>query len=145
MRFDIDKPVVLALVTEEVSRVADESYSDSGESLYDSVILTSRDADTVERFLTDAFQELARRTFDICERFSLGEESWIDFYVPDFDEDYKDAVENELERHLALQVCVSVFKSRRASAVPEYTERAAKAADKAVTLLKSRKTPIKIW
>ena len=145
MRFNINKPAVMALVTEEVSRVADDSYSESGDSLYDSVILTSRDEAAVGRFFSDAFTRLTRRLFDVREADSPGDDCWIDLYVPDFDESYKDAVEEELARYLSLDICVALFQSRRASAVPEYTSRAATAMDNAVTLIKSRKTPIKIW
>lgn len=145
MRFNIDKHTVLALVTEEVSRVADESFAENGESLYDSVILTSKDADTIERFFADACHELIRRTFDICESFSLTDDFWINYYIPDFDETNSEVTREELERYLSLQICASLFKSRRALAVPEYSERAAKAMDTAVTLLKSRKTPIRTW
>lgn len=141
MRYDIDKTYLRAFIDEQVSLVADEAYSDQGISLYDSIILTKKDDDTVNRHIDDAVRGFVTRTFDIAKIDADG----IKFYVPDFDESMEDAVKSEITHFIVFAVCAALFKSRRPQAEPEYTERAKAAVEKAVTLLKSRKSPTDLW
>ncbi len=157
MDYTIDKDSLYALVDEEVSKVANDAYSDTGESLYDSIVLTQKDRSTVERFMDDAANQLAKRAFDICKyrpemQTPQGGDTPVatgrmklDFYVPDFDSTMQDAVTTEIGRYIVLYVCASLFQQRRASLVEEYSARAQAAADKAVSLLKSRKDPMVSW
>lgn len=155
MYYLIDKTVLLPLIDEEISRAADEAYAESGESLYDSVVLTEKDSGMVERFINDAVNLIVRRAFDICKFSPETEEvdgetqltgrMRLYFYVPDFDETMSDAVKTELDRFISMYVSGNVFQQRRASLVPEYTTRIQAALDNAVTMLKSRKYPSVIW
>lgn len=165
MYYVIDKDALYALVDEEVSLVADAAYSEQGESLYDSVVLTEKDRPTVERLLDDAVNQFAGREFDICK---LSQETYTDefgeaqlssrmrlqFHVPDFDTSMAvledgtitgGPLKTELDRYLVLFACAGIFQQRRAALVPEYTARAQSAMDKAVTLLKTRKHPVTQW
>lgn len=153
MEYTIDKESLYALVDEEVSKVADDAYSEGGQSLYDSIVLTQKDKTTVERFMDDAADQLASRAFDICKyQVEVAVENneptgrkQLYFYAPDFDSSMEDAVKDELGRYIVLFVCASLFQQRRASLVESYAARAQAAADKAVTLLKSRKDPLESW
>lgn len=147
MYYTINKTILKALIDEEVSKVADEAYAENGASLYDSVILTEKDAALVDRLLGEAVRSLVTRTYDICKYVSddtYGNTRLL-FYVPDFDETMEDAVKDGINVFLALSVCTELFQSRRAQAVPEYSARAQASLEKAVTLLKSRKSPAAIW
>lgn len=144
MEYEINKTFLTALVDEEISKVADEAYGENGGSLYDSIVLTEKDASTVDRLIDDAVNGVASRMHDIC-KFTTGGEVALLFYVPDFDETMESAAEDELTKFIVFSVCAALFQSRRAQAVPEYTERAQAAINKAVTLLKSRKSPTAIW
>lgn len=147
MVYTIDKNILATYIDEEVSKVADEAYGENGVSLYDGVVLTEKDADTVSRLIDDAVNGIASRMFDIC-KFSSGTnpgDVQLIFYVPDFDNTMEDAAKSELTHFIVFSACTTLFKSRRAQAVPEYTDRAQAAINKAVTILKSRKSPTEIW
>lgn len=147
MYYSIDKSIIRNLIDEEVSKVADEAYGENGASLYDSIVLTEKDDDFVDRLVDESVRGLVARTFDIC-KFAQNDTAGnarLLFYVPDFDETMESSVTSEINNFLALSVCAGIFQSRRPQAVQEYTERAKAAVEKAVTLLKSRKSPIAIW
>lgn len=156
MYYIIDKDALRGRVEEEVSRVADEAYADSGDSLYDSVVLTSRDEDMVGRFIDDAVSSFVRRTFDICEyspetetdgsgQTRLTGRTLLRLHVPDFDKTMEDRAMEEISEFIALYAATSVFQSRRPAVVPQYTDMAKAAMDRAVALLKSRKYPSEKW
>ena len=153
MYYSIDKERLRALVDEEISKVADEAYSDAGVSLYDSVVLTDKDTVMVERFIDDAVSMLVRRAFDICkyspELIPDGEGGEIlspvmrlHFFVPDFDDTMEDNAKAELDRYISLYAVASILQQRRPVLTPEYTDRAKTSLDTAITLLKSRKDPL---
>lgn len=141
MDYSIDKDALWDLIDEEVSRVADKAYGEDGTSLYDSVVLTSRDKNLVNRFIDDAVSAMALRAFDICKS-SIGK---LEFFVPDFDTSMEDIVKHEIDRYISMYVCASVLRQRSASVENEYTERTQAALDKAVQLLKSRKHFNALW
>lgn len=150
MYYTIDKAALHSRIEEEVSHAADQAYSDNGQSLYDSVVITEKDYDLVDRFIEDAISAIERRAFDICKPYTSTDTKGVKtrqlyFYVPDFDETMEPEVEKELTECLVMFPCASLFSTRRASIAPQYGERAQLAMDKAVHLLKSRKSPIDIW
>lgn len=147
MYYTIDKTLLRALIDEEVSHVADDAYGENGLSLYDSIILTEKDDETVMRLLDDAVRGFVTRTYDIC-KFAPDDgqgNKRLYFYVPDFDVTMEDSVVSEINHYVVFAVCASLFRSRRAQSVQEYTERAEASVNKAVSLLKSRKSPIALW
>ena len=137
MEYYIDRDTLYSLIFEEVSRVADEAYDDTGASLYDAVIITSKDDATIERMEDDAIDALVKRTVDIATQSA----SLLSFDVPDFKEDLTDATYLEITRYISLNVCAAWFQSRMPSKVEEYTLRSQAAMDKAVTYLKTIKPP----
>ena len=134
MDYTIDNTILEPRVKEEVSRVADEAYSETG-SLYDSIVLTEKDDSLVSRFIAEAVNGLAGRLFDICKK-GTGK---LVFNVPDFDSTMEDAAKDEITNYIVYSVCVAIFKSRRPQVVPEYEGLALGALNKAISLLKSRK------
>lgn len=171
MYYVIDKRALYSRVDEEVSRVADDAYADDGTPLYDTVILTERDKELVDRYLDDAVSALVTRTFDICKYAPLvvykeddqgNVTDEIDhivprlyFHVPDLDTGMEERLDEkgelppfiseELSRYIALHAANSVFLTRRTGVVPQYTDRVQAAMNKAVALLKSRKAPNAEW
>lgn len=141
MEYTIDGSALWDLIDEEVSRVADKAYGEDGASLYDSVVLTSRDKNLVNGFIDDAVSAIALRAFDIC-RCS---DSKLEFFVPDFDASMETVVKREIDRFISMYACSSVLRQRDASVENEYTERMQAALDKAVQLLKSRKHFNALW
>lgn len=171
MYYVIDKEALYGRVDEEVSRVADEAYTDDGTSLYDTVLLTERDKEMVERYMDDAVSALVTRTFDICKYSPQvvyredGQGNVTDeidhivprllFHVPDLDTGMEERtdengelppfISEELSRYIAYYTANAIFLSRRPGVVPQYADRVQAAMNRAVTLLKSRKAPNARW
>lgn len=155
MEYIIDRDGLFPLIDEEVSRVANEAYSEDGASLYDGIIITSADHRTIERLEDDAINSLIERTSDICKPvpggFREAEDTTLiqvlprlSFEVPDFDEDFADVTVEEITRYIVLNVCAAWFQSRCSGKVEEYASRGQVAMDKAVTLLKTIKAPRRV-
>lgn len=150
MFYKIDKSALYEKVKEEVSKIADEAYTEQGVSLYDAIVLTDKDKDTVNRFIDDAIALFVRREFDVTKYRTEAvqdapEPPFLEFYVPDFDASMSSEFEQELSRYIVLASCEALFQQRRPAVVPEYTNRAKTAMDNAVSLLKSRKHPVTSW
>ena len=139
MNFSAD---ILPLVKEEVSRVAASAYDDGGNSLYDAIIIKSRDEATVERMYKDALSALMRRTADIMdyERDDEGEDV-ISYKVLDIDPDTLPVVADEITRYMSLNIVGAWLQERYVPASQGYVERGQLSLDKAVHLLKTRRAP----
>ena len=147
--YQIDKDALYALVDAEVSKVADEAYAEDGTSLYDTVVLTLKDRDTIDAFFPDGLHALCRAISDIASYYEIGAyigstpavKPTMQVYVPDFDRTQEKAVEAQIDRYLVLYACNALFHQRRTVLVPEYTNRVQWAMDNAITLLRKRITP----
>ncbi len=155
MEYIIDRDSLFPLIDEEVSRVANEAYSEDGASLYDGIIITSADRRTIGRLEDDAINSLIKRTSDICRPvpgvFRETEGTTLiqvlprlSFDVPDFDEGLNDVTVEEITRYIVLNVCAAWFQSRYPGKVEEFAGRGQVAMDKAVTLLKTIKAPRRV-
>ena len=146
MNYAINRSNLFPLIDEEVSRVASETYADDGTPLYDNIIITANDKDTITRLEDDAINALVKRTYDICTLLPETEtdNAELVFYVPGFDTSMEDATSREITRYIVLNTCAAWFQSRCTGRVEEYTARGQVAQDKAVTLLKSIKAPSRI-
>lgn len=137
MEYQIDKDALLARVEEEVSHIADASYADTGQSLYDTIVITEKDRAWVSRLIQSAIRTLTVRVFQLCTRV----DDRLVFFVPDFDETMTDAVTDELTNFFVYQTVAVICQSRKAERAQEYANRAQEAIDKAAILLHSRKHP----
>ena len=137
MEYQIDRTALLARVEEEVSHIADASYAETGQALYDTVVLTEKDRAGALRLIEDAVGLFVKRTFDICRRAYDA----LVFSVPDFDETMTDIVRGEISDFLVFYPVATICQSRKAERAQEFSARAQDAMDKAAVLLKSRKHP----
>ena len=148
--YTVDYTALFGTIDEEVSRVADAAYSEQGVPLYDEIVITRRDFDTVMSMMNNALSAIVNRCKDIC-RYSptsvgSAETMRLAFYVPDFDEaNNGDAVRDELSRFITNSSVEQYLTQRHPASVPEYDQRAQAALTKAVSLLKTRKAPLESW
>ena len=145
LEYTIDMTDLMDRIGALVSQVADEAYSDAGDSLYDSIILTEKDAYEVGSHVENAVRALVTRTFDICRRKSENDTESIEFNVPDFDESMEEQAKSSITDYLVFYACSEVFKRRRPQVLPEYTDKTQQEMDQAVIILKSRKSPTEVW
>ena len=129
-------------ISAEMAHLADEAYSEDGASLYDQVVLTEKDKELVNVAIDDAIHAFVARTNDIASYYTS---DVIQFDVPDFDSSFEQVVRNEINRFVVCYSVSALCQQRRPAAVQPYADMAKAAADKAVILLKSRKTPDESW
>ena len=136
MEISISTNDIKAIIAEEVSIAADQAYSQDGISLYDSIVLSSKDDALVGRLIKDAIAQLARRESDICTYTA----SAITFNISDAAAT-STVITAELNRYIALHACADLFQSRKADLVPDYTRRAQEAMDNVDSLVRTRTAP----
>lgn len=141
MEYSITHEDLLALVHEEVSRVADLAYAEDGTSLYDAIAIFDRDDATVKRMIADASSVVYERFRDYIvspTEAQSGAETF-NFYLPDMEESQIGIASSELTRFLSLQIVSLWLKERYKSEYESYSERAVTALDKAERALFTRK------
>ncbi len=166
MELKIDRDKAIEGAEREISRIADGAYDDEGNSLYDGIIVTSRDAATIEGMFSDALSALVKRLSDVIsypdgtDAEETGESSGEDtagtaaeedaandgvitlsLDLPDFDENHQGMVEAETGRFISMNIVAAWCQERYSKKVEEYAQRGQVAMDKAVALLKTRKKP----
>ena len=141
MEYSITHEDLLALVNEEVSRVADLAYAEDGTSLYDAIAIFDRDDATVKRMIADASSVVYERFRDyiITPTSSQSGAETFNFFLPDMEESQIGVAETELTRFLSLQIVSLWLKERYKSEYESYSERAVTALDKAERALFTRK------
>ena len=139
MTYTVNSTTLTNLVTEEVSRVAAASYSEDGTSQYDSVVIHSRDADSVSRMIRDCVDAVAKRIADICT--VVASPLALTISVPDFDTTKETMVKDELDRAISLGAVATWLKEKLPSRSDEFAARANAAMDVAVGMLKTRTAP----
>lgn len=135
--YTINKSTLYGLVDAEVSLAADEAYADDGTSLYDSVVLTTKDKSLVEQRMDDAVEALVRKCADICKHGT----GTIVFDLPDAPSANSTATTAAISRYIVLSVITSIFQSRRVSLVPQYEEKTKAALDDVISLVRTRTAP----
>lgn len=151
MDYIIDEETLKGSVEFEVSQVADAAYAEDGTPLYDSVVLTEKDDDTVLSFIDDAIRVVISALQDIAyyaTSTSTDETSHvttvtnkITFNVPDFDASQGGQVTLNIDSFVKAFVCAGLFRQRRPSLVEEYVSRAQIALDNVKSLLRKRQAP----
>lgn len=65
MELNIDRDGAIERAEREIARIADAAYDGDGNSLYDGIIVTSRDAAAIETMFEDALSALIKRLSDV--------------------------------------------------------------------------------
>lgn len=137
--YQIDLDELHSLIRDEISRCADLAYAEDGRSLYDEVVITTRDIPQIDRFIADAVAAFVSRTKDVCTPSAAGD--GLDFDLPAFDPSNETLAEETLTRYIVLSSCSSYLRSHLPTRVEEYSAGAKQAMDEAVTYLKTLRKP----
>ena len=129
----------------EIARQAAMAYTSDGQSMYDSIRVTSRDEDTLVAYLDDASSALAARFKGRAKwDAEVGE---IKFDLPGsamiqngaMDKSLQDAV----SAYVVSYICAEWFKRRHVAKYEEYAGKAQASLERVVILAKTRKEPSK--
>lgn len=138
MKYKPEYTAINSRIDYEVSQAADAAYGEDG-SLYDSVVLTTKDDGLVQNLCYDALRMVAAKMSDVAAFESSS--GWWNFDLPDMPSALEGEADDAIERFIVLYACTEIFKERRAALVPEYSGRAQEALDAAVTLMRTRTAP----
>lgn len=139
MEYTVNRQSLYKLIDREISRVAASSVDESGNLMYDGIVLHSHDADTITVLEDEAISALAVRCNDIA---TLGD-SGMTFYVPDFDTAHTSTLVGEITNYIMLSVCAKWFSRKAKDSEEDYRARAEASLERVVNLLKTRKAPEK--
>lgn len=79
MIISIDIEQLKATIKEETSRVASRSYAEDGSSLYDAIVIKSRDKDLIDRTITEAATTVRSATGRFLDLSHIDAEGKLEF------------------------------------------------------------------
>ena len=130
---------VLGEVQREVSLAADNAFADNGTSLYDSIVLSSKDDEWVKHLINDSLARLAARTPDICTWNTTNNN--LTFNVPDLPAGMEPIIDDAITRYATLYACMCVFNARYPVLSKDYADRCQSAMDNVVNMVRQRIFP----
>lgn len=136
MEYTVDSEKIMAVVEEEVSRVASRSYSDDGSALYDGIRTISRDKDTLYRMLSDMFVVIMSRFRLFLSEMS---ENAIAFALPDLPDYLEERIVSCLNRFIAMGIVAKWLEEKGITESGIYQERSTTAINEAELLMMTRK------
>lgn len=139
----IDVDELYGQVEREISMAADEAYGDNGMSLYDAVVLTSKDKETVEGYIQDALAIVMRRLYDIASftEAAGANDASLGISADDLPDGLSAVIEQEVKRFFVQHAAAEICAARRAILAPQYREREKEALSNIETLVRTRKMP----
>lgn len=136
--YELDKGKIYSQVDREVSRVAASAFGEDGSSLYDAIVLTSRDKDTIYEMIDDAASALLTRLSDIAT-YCAGV---FQFFVTDERSHNTMVIGNAIDRFIVMNICSAWMQQRYSPKADEYGARSSDALEKADRLLREKHPPI---
>ena len=128
---------ILPIIEQEVSRAADDAFAEDGASLYDAIVLTSKDGDVINNLVEDGVSLMMRKMADVATRNS----NTVTLNVTDHQSGLESELNKAITRFLAMYACNGIFQQKRAALVPEYTRRTQEALDNVVEFIRTRNKP----
>lgn len=137
----INRDNVLERVREEVSRVAASAYDGEGQSLYDAIMVYSRDEDALKRLFSDALSHFMERTRDILTKHTSvsATEHQLEYYLPDFNDTLMGMVITDVVRFMVQHITAQWLIEKQYKRAEEYVAHANAVLDETIEHLKIRK------
>lgn len=138
---EINRDNVLESVKEEVSRVAASAYDNDGQSLYDAIMIYSRDESTLNKLFDDALSHLTDRTRDILDKYTKTSdtERELEYYLPDFNDTLTDMVNADVIRYMVQHITAQWLIEKQYKRAEEFVAHAGAVLDETIEHLKIRK------
>jgi hypothetical protein len=136
MEYPINHETIMAVVEEEVSRVAARSYSSDGVALYDAIRISSRDKDTLGRLMADMAGVIKSR-FRLF--VTVMPDGSLSFRLPDLPEHLQGSIAEELDRFISMGVVAKWLEEKKNDQAGVYMERATASINEAELLMMTRK------
>ena len=134
----INKNKITPLIEKEVSRVAASAFAEDGTPLYDTIVITSRDADTIKEMIEDAATAMLTRFSDIAT-YSSG---LFEFDIPEERTHDIMTIGKVIERFIVMNVVSAWMIQKHTAKAEEYGARATDALNKIEKLLYEKLPPV---
>lgn len=134
----INKNKITPLIEKEVSRVAASAFAEDGTPLYDGIVITSRDVDTIKEMIEDAATAMLTRFSDIAT-YSSG---LFEFDIPEERTHDIMTIGKVIERFIVMNVVSAWMIQKHTAKAEEYGARATDALNKIEKLLYEKLPPV---
>ena len=134
----INKNKITPLIEREVSRVAASAFAEDGTPLYDAIVTTSRDTDTIKEMIEDAATTMLTRFSDIAT-YSSG---LLEFDIPEERTHDIMTIGKVIERFIVMNVVSAWMIQKHTAKAEEYGARATDALNKIEKLLYEKLPPV---
>lgn len=134
----INKNKITPLIEKEVSRVAASAFAEDGTPLYDGIVITSRDVDTIREMIEDAATAMPTRFSDIAT-YSSG---LFEFDIPEERTHDIMTIGKVIERFIVMNVVSAWMIQKHTAKAEEYGARATDALNKIEKLLYEKLPPV---
>lgn len=134
----INKNKITPLIEREVSRVAASAFAEDGTPLYDGIVITSRDADTIKEKIEDAATAMLTRFSDITT-YSSG---LFEFDIPEERTHDIMTIGKVIERFIVMNVVSAWMIQKHTAKAEEFGVRATDALNKIEKLLYEKLPPV---
>lgn len=134
----INKKKIFPLIEKEVSRIAASAFAEDGTPLYDAIVITSRDADTIHEMIDDAATAMLTRLSDIAT-YSSG---LFEFDIPEERTHDIMTIGKVIDRFIVMNVCSAWMIQKHTAKAEEYGARSTDAITKVERLLHEKLPPV---
>lgn len=134
----INRKKLLPSIEREVSRVAASAFAEDGTPLYDSIVIMSRDTDTINEMIDDAKSALVTKLSDIASMTS----DLIEFDVPEERTHDIMVIGKVIDRFIVMNVCSAWMIQKYRDKAEEYGARSTDALNKVERLLYEKLPPV---
>lgn len=134
----INKNKITPLIEKEVSRVAASAFAEDGTPLYDGIVITSRDVDTIKEMIEDAATAMLTRFSDIAT-YSSG---LFEFDIPEERTHDIMTIGKVIERFIVMNVVSAWMIQKHTAKAEEYGARATDALNKIEKMLYEKLPPV---
>jgi hypothetical protein len=134
----INKKKIFPLIEKEVSRVAASAFAEDGTPLYDAIVITSRDTDTIYEMIDDAATAMLTRLSDIAT-YSSG---LFEFDIPEERTHDIMTIGKVIDRFIVMNVCSAWMIQKHTAKAEEYGVRSTDAITKVERLLHEKLPPV---
>lgn len=134
----INKEELVPLIKKEIARVAASAYAEDGTPLYDAIVATSRDAETIDEMIEDAATALLTRLSDVASYYS----GYFEFDIPEERTHDIMTIGKVIDRFIVMNVCSAWMIQKHKPKAEEYGARSTDAANKIERLLYEKLPPV---
>lgn len=137
MRIELNPAVILPFIQEQISKIAADAYQEGGQSMYDAIVMHTRDVNELNKMISSTVITLVAA---FGELVSI-DGNFLDFRLPDWDDTKTNMASTQATRFVTFDVTKKWLVLKFPSRMDEYDKKAQEAFDNLRSMIYTRKTP----